>query len=311
MAEFDFAQIVKWLGDNSEVSGKVSGFKQDSRDVLPGDLFFAIKGEKVDGHAYLGEIAAKGGIGAVVSKDYRGEDFGLKLIHVDNVIAALHQLAKTVHALRKVRVIGVTGSVGKTTTKEFIATLMEGKFRVEKTPGNANSQVGVPLSILNSSGEREVFVMEMGMSLPHEMDKLVAIAPPEVAIVTKIALAHVVYFPDGLEGIAKEKAKIFSHPHTQFAILNHQAASFSPMSGGTCLRMTYSLEEDSSDCDFVLCKEGTNYYVRERGSAPLLFLFPLQPPIYARIFLEAAAVARAMGMQWSEIYSTSSETNSI
>ena len=138
MATFELGQVASWLGCGSTFSGAVCGFKQDSRAVVPGDLFFAIKGEKVDGHAFLQDIAAKGAVGAVVSKDYRGEEFGLLLFRVEDVLMSLQHLAKIVQGKRKSRVIGVTGSVGKTTTKEFIATLLEGKFHVGKTPGNAN-----------------------------------------------------------------------------------------------------------------------------------------------------------------------------
>jgi UDP-N-acetylmuramoyl-tripeptide--D-alanyl-D-alanine ligase len=301
MAEFDFTQIVKWLGCDIQVSGKVRGFKQDSRNVLPGDLFFAIKGEKVDGHAFLQEVAARGAIGAVVSKDYHGEEFGLTLLCVENVIASLHKLAKTVHLNRSSRVIGVTGSVGKTTTKEFIATLLEGKFRVRKTPGNANSQVGVPLSILNSEGDEEVFVMEMGMSLPHEIEKLTDIAPPEICIITKIALAHVAFFPDGLEGIAAAKAEILTHPETRLGILNHQVTQFSIEKKGNCLKRTFGLEGDAGDSDFVLCREGVNFYVKEKEERTSTFALPFTASHLCENFLGAAAVARALGMQWSEI----------
>jgi UDP-N-acetylmuramoyl-tripeptide--D-alanyl-D-alanine ligase len=301
MADFDFAQIAIWLDAESKVSGTVRGFKQDSKEVLPGDLFFALQGQKVDGHAYLEEVALKGAIGAVVSKEYRGEECGLCLLRVENVLKSLHQLARIVHALRKVRVIGVTGSVGKTTTKEFIATLLEEKFRVDKTPGNANSQVGVPLSILNSKGDKEVFVMEMGMSLPHEIEQLVAIAPPEVAIITKVALAHAAFFPDGLEGIAAAKAEILSHPCTRLAILNAQVAQFSSAKAGSCLKMTYGTEEVGTDCDFVLCREGSNFYVIENKERTPFFTLPFSASHLCEDFIGAAAVARGLGMQWSEI----------
>ena len=301
MAEFDFAQIIKWLESDIQVSGKVRGFKQNSREVLPADLFFALKGEKVDGHDYLKEAAAKGAIGAVVSKAYQGESFGLKLITVENVMESLQKLAKTVHAKRSVRVIGVTGSVGKTTTKEFIATLLEAKFRVGKTPGNANSQVGVPLSILNSEGNEEIFVMEMGMSLPHEIEKLVDIAPPEVSIITKIALAHAAFFPDGLEGIAAAKAEILSHPATRLGILNHQAIPFVAMQKSKGPKMTFGLENEADESDFILCREGSNFYAKEQEGRTSAFSLPFTASHLCENFIGAAAVARAMEMQWSEI----------
>jgi UDP-N-acetylmuramoyl-tripeptide--D-alanyl-D-alanine ligase len=295
MAEFDFAQIARWLGCQGAFSGVVRGFKQDSKEVAAGDLFFALKGERVDGHAYLEEVACKGAIGAVVNKDYPGENFGLTLLAVPDVMASLHQLAKTVHALRKVRVVGVTGSVGKTTVKEFIATLLAGKYRVNKTPGNANSQVGVPLSILNSNGDEEVFVLEMGMTGCHEIEKLVAIAPPEVAIITKLALAHALFFPDGLKGIAAAKGEIFSHPLTRIRILNREIAQYFSPNGF----VTFGGETE--EVDFALCRTQTGYCIKEKEVTTAAFSLPFTASHLCENFTAAFAVARAMGMDSAEI----------
>ncbi|MBI2809845.1 MAG: UDP-N-acetylmuramoyl-tripeptide--D-alanyl-D-alanine ligase, partial [Candidatus Melainabacteria bacterium] len=298
MAEFDFSQVVKWLGCSNQVSGKVRGFKQNSLEVVPGDLFFAMKGETVDGHAYLKGVAVQGAVGAVVSNAYDGDNFGLELLRVQDVRDSLQNLARIVHSMRKVRVVAVTGSVGKTTTKEFVATLLEGKFHVAKTPGNANSQVGVPLSILNSAGDEEVFVMEMGMSAPHEIERLVAVAPPEVALITKIALAHAAFFPEGIHGIAGAKAEILSHPNTRIGILNAQVAEF-PVARqtGLCRKMTYGFENS----DFVLVPEGEGFFIREGMDRSPVFTLPFTASHLCENFLGAAAVARAMGMQWEEI----------
>jgi UDP-N-acetylmuramoyl-tripeptide--D-alanyl-D-alanine ligase len=295
MPKFDFAQIAQWLKCQERPLGRVRGFKQDSRDVLPGDLFFALKGEKVDGHCYLQEVASKGAIGAVVDSRYSGEHFGLKLLTVPDVMAALHTLAKIVHALRNVRVVGVTGSVGKTTVKEFIAILLAGKYRVNKTPGNANSQVGVPLSILNSSGEEEIFVLEMGMTGRHEIEKLVNIAPPEVAVITKLALAHAVFFPDGLQGIAAAKGEIFSHPRTRHRILSRETAQyFAPDNF-----LTFGSETE--EVDFALCRTQEGYCIREKEESSAPFALPFTASHLCENFTAAFAVARAMGMHSSEI----------
>jgi len=301
LAVFHLSQIAQWLGCAGSADCVVRGFKQDSQGVVPGDLFFAIKGDKVDGHVYLKEVAGRGGVAAVVSKGYVGEGYGLCLLRVEDVIGALHKLAKIVQKSRSERIIGVTGSVGKTTTKEFIATLLEAKFRVDKTPGNANSQVGLPLSILNGAGDRDVFVMEMGMSQPHEIEKLIAIAPPEIAVVTKVALAHAAYFPDGLTGVAAAKNEILSHPLTQFGILNHQVAKFPSSNRGSCLKLTYGLEEETAECSLMLCKEADRYYIKDREGRSPAFQLPFTASHLRENFLGATAVARAMGMQWSEI----------
>src|SRR5690606_19958346 len=117
---------------------------------------------RVDGHAFLLEVAAKGGYAAVVAKDYQGPDFGLLLIRVDDPLKALQDLAKNVLALSKTKVVAITGSVGKTTTKDFIASLLKQKYSVVSTPGNSNSQIGLPLSILNHfKADADIFVLEM------------------------------------------------------------------------------------------------------------------------------------------------------
>src|SRR3989344_3165971 len=136
MRDFTLTSVATLLGQTSESSQKIRRFQQDSRQVMEGDLFFAVKGEKVDGHDFLKDVAAKGALGAVVSREYQGDSYGLHLIFVRDVLIALQSLAKTVFNNRTTQVVAVTGSAGKTTTKEFIATLLEGKFKTAKTPGN-------------------------------------------------------------------------------------------------------------------------------------------------------------------------------
>ena len=313
MAVFDFAQIWKWLSaDTLDVcplpSTQVLGFHHSSSEIKPGDLFFAIKGAKVDGHQFLQQAAERQAVGAVISKEYRGERFGLACIEVDDVLLGMQKLAQIVHSQRTARVIGVTGSVGKTTTKEFIATLLEGQFRVAKTPGNANSQVGLPLSILNAEGGEEVFVMEMGMSQPGEITKLIAIAPPDIAVVTKIALAHAAFFPDGLEGIAAAKAEILSHPNTQIGVINAQAMQFAPLlTVGNAERISYGVQGDLSEdldaqaSDYTLHREGELFYVQERDEQSPRFNLPFSATHLCENFLGAVVVARTLGMPWPVI----------
>ena len=148
----------------------------DSRMVQKGTLFFALTGEKVDGHSFLEEVASKGAIAAIVSESYRGSNYGLVLIFVPDVKKALQDLAEHVFREKSPLVIGVTGTVGKTTTKEFLAGLLGKKFRVMKTPGSMNSQVGLPLTVLNWEGQEEIVILEMGMSEKGEIKRLVEIA---------------------------------------------------------------------------------------------------------------------------------------
>jgi len=273
----------------------VTGFAIDSRKVAKGDLFFALKGEKYNGHGFLKEVAAKGAVGAVVEKAYDGPTGGVPLIKVDNVVSALQKLAKMVQAKRKAKVIAVTGSVGKTTTKEFIATLLEKKYRVAKTPGNANSQVGLPIALLNGAGDEEVLVVEMGMSHPGEIRKLVEIVPPDVALLTKIGHAHIEFFSDGQEGIAREKAEIFSHPKTKVCIASVQAMGFEAVKK----KANVSFGVGSVEADYLL-KEG--WVVEEKGKESQLFGLPFEESHFCEDFMGATAVARQMGLEWKEIF---------
>ena len=228
-------------------------------------------------HGFLKEVAVRGAA-AVVDASYLGENFGLPLLKVPDVVEALQKLAQTIQALRKQRIVAVTGSVGKTTTKEFIATLLSQKYTVAKTPGNSNSQVALPTAILNASGEEEIFVAEMAMSQAGHIRKLVEIAPPEVAVVTKIGHANIEYFSDGFEGIAAAKAEILSHPKTTHAVLNRQVLAYKAFQKEYPLqKKIFAMEPEQGD--FVL---EAGWYIKEGENPARVFGFHLLPLIYAK-----------------------------
>lgn len=205
--------------------GEVSHVAFDSRKVKSGTLFFALKGEKVDGHTFLEEVAQQGAVGAVVSKEYQGGDFGMKLFPVEDVREALQSLAQEVFRKNPPLVIGVTGTVGKTTAKEFIARILSEKFRVGKSIGSQNSQVSLPLTVLNWEGVDEILVLEMGMSEKGELARLVEIAPPDLGVLTKVSLAHSEFFDD-LEGIAEAKCELFRSKKLKHAFIHREAKDF-------------------------------------------------------------------------------------
>lgn len=203
----------------------VTSFSIDSREVMPGGLFFALHGEKNDGHAFLKEVAQRGGIGAVVSKEYRGGSFGLHLFYVFDVLKSLQKLAKKILERKNIRIIGVTGSVGKTTTKEFIYEILKEKFYVHKTSGNRNTQRTLPLAVLHADALAEIYVLEMGMTHYHEIEQLVNIAPPEIVVLTPIVLCHIENF-SGIEEIACAKSEIFTS-RTKYSIIHAISIQFS------------------------------------------------------------------------------------
>ncbi len=275
----------------------VKGFAFDSREIEEGFLFFALRGQKFDGHDFLQDVGKKGAIAAVVDKTYKGETGGLILLFVDDVTLALQKLAAEVQKRRNQRIIAITGSVGKTTTKEFLSTLLSQKFSVAKTPGNSNSQVGLPLSILRATGEEELFIVEMGMIEFGQIEKLVQIAPPEIAVITKVGYSHVDTIPNGLEGIAAAKSEILGAPATKWAVIEQGAFQFPVIQKtGSCQKITYSVAPASAD---MVLEPGWLLNYQEKLSPT--FRLPFSETHFCENFAGAATVAYLLGLSWEEI----------
>jgi len=199
----------------------VQAYSIDSRTISPGELFFAVKGERLDGHDFVEGALQNGAIAAVVRKDQlqRYTDQS-KLLAVDDTLVALQTLATAVRKLWSKPLVGVTGSAGKTTTKEAIAHVLATKFRVLKSEGNFNNHFGLPLMLLKLEPEHDVAVIEMGMSAAGEIRALAKIAQPEIGVVTNVAPVHLEFF-DSLAGIARAKYELVeSLPSSGTAILN-------------------------------------------------------------------------------------------
>ncbi|NGX40116.1 MAG: UDP-N-acetylmuramoyl-tripeptide--D-alanyl-D-alanine ligase [Chlamydiae bacterium] len=299
-------EIAHALGLASDKEQKLQHFAIDSREVAPGGLFFALPGEKVDGHQFLREAAKRGAIAAIVSKEYQGEDFGLELLRVGDVRLALHLLAKQAYVLRKEKVIAITGSMGKTTTKEFLACLLEGKFRVGKTEKSHNSQLTLPLTILNLQKDYDFLVLEMAMSEKGQIAKLVDIAPPDLAIVTRIAPAGIEGLKGGLEAIAEAKGEIFSQGRTKWGIISAQAAGYAPiLYGGSSSKVLYGWERDFLDArvgDYVMKESKGALTIREKdGSHSPEISLSFEGHHLWENFLAAAAAARMLGLSWADI----------
>jgi UDP-N-acetylmuramoyl-tripeptide--D-alanyl-D-alanine ligase len=193
----------------------------DSRTIGPGELFFAVKGERLDGHDFVVAALEKGAIAAVVRQDqlHRYTDKS-RMLAVDDTLVALQVLATGVRKLWGRPLVGVTGSAGKTTTKEAIAHVLSARFRVLKSEGNFNNHFGLPLMLLKLEPEHEVAVIEMGMSHAGEIRALAKIAQSEIGVVTNVAPVHLEFF-DSLAGIARAKYELVeSLPASGTAVLN-------------------------------------------------------------------------------------------
>lgn len=182
------------------------GYSIDSRTVEPGELFFALVAER-NGHEFVTHAARRGARGAVISQDVKisAPDFGL--LRVEDTLEALQRLSQSVLLDHPVRVVGITGSIGKTTTKEFTACLLSRRHNVLKSKDNFNNQIGLPLSVLALNERHNVAVLEMGMNHPGEIKLLTRLAPPNVAVITNINPVHLEFF-DSMEAIAAAKKEI-------------------------------------------------------------------------------------------------------
>lgn len=217
-------KIAKILGQKTQSTLVCSHFTFNSRKIVPGSLFFALKGKTHDGHNFLEQVARDGAYGAVVDRSYDGPGYGLELFFVEDVTESLQSIAKQIVKDYEFRIIGVTGSVGKTSTKETIYEVLSKKYKVHATRGSENSQVSLPITILSARGDEDFLLLEMAMTESGHINVLSEIAPCEVVVMTPITYVHSKNF-ESLDGIAEAKAEIFS-PENQFAVIHNASKDF-------------------------------------------------------------------------------------
>jgi UDP-N-acetylmuramoyl-tripeptide--D-alanyl-D-alanine ligase len=212
----DLATVARALGVAPPAAVPITGWSVDTRSLTPGELFFALRGENLDGHQYVNAAVEKGAAAVVVD---HATGAPVELV-VPDTLAALQQTAAALRTQWGGTVVGVTGSAGKTTTKDAIAHLLSVSMQVGKTTGNFNNHVGVPLSVLRLPDDCRVAVIEMGMNHAGEIRALAAIAKPEIGVVTNVGWAHVESF-DSIDGVAKAKRELIEAlPAQGIAVLN-------------------------------------------------------------------------------------------
>ncbi|MBU2443988.1 MAG: UDP-N-acetylmuramoyl-tripeptide--D-alanyl-D-alanine ligase [Bacteroidetes bacterium] len=208
---------------NTNYFRSIKGISIDSRKVKKGDLFFAIKGDNFDGHDFVTDVLKKGAVGIVISKENIEKFKYTKsfIVAVHDTTIALGDLANIYRKKFKVKIIAITGSNGKTTTKEMIAAVLSQKYTLLKTEGSLNNHFGVPLTLFRLNDNHEIAVIEMGINHPGELTRLCEIAEPDFGCITNIGNAHVEFF-DGIEGIAKAKGELFDYLATTngFGLVN-------------------------------------------------------------------------------------------
>ena len=190
------------------LSKKVSGITTDSRDVHENDLYIAISGENVDGHSFLPEVYKKGACAALVNK--ANHSLELEQLEVENTIKSIGTVANCWRNQFHIPIIGITGSNGKTSTKELLKHILSSKYDVHATEGNYNTSIGLPLTILKLSEYHGASILEMGANQPGDIELLCKIADPNYGLITNIAPAHLEGFGN-IDNIAKTKGALFEH----------------------------------------------------------------------------------------------------
>ncbi len=233
MEALTLQQLVDFSGGRllrGDAGRLVSAVSTDTRTLQPGEIFLALRGENFDGHDHLRAAADRGASGAIVERSpaTAGLPPDFAVIEVDDTLAAYQRIAAQYrHTLGGLKVIGITGSNGKTSTKDLTAAVLARRFRVLKTEGNLNNHVGVPRMLLRADHQHDVAVLEMGMNHPGEIAPLARMAAPDVAIITNIGRAHL-EFMGSREAIAQEKGMLAEAITAGGTVILNGADEFTP-----------------------------------------------------------------------------------
>ncbi|WP_375498614.1 UDP-N-acetylmuramoyl-tripeptide--D-alanyl-D-alanine ligase [uncultured Nostoc sp.] len=269
------------------------GIQTDSRTLKPGEVFLALRGDKFDGHEFVQTAIAKGAIVAIVDFEY--ENPGLPVLQVKDTLKAYQKIGRWWRDRFNIPVIGVTGSVGKTTTKELIAAVLGTKGRVHKTFGNYNNEIGVPKTLLELGAEDDYAVIEMAMRGRGQIAELTQIARPTIGVITNVGTAHIELLGSE-EAIAQAKCELLAEMSADsVAILNHDNALLMTTAAkfwhGEVL--TYGFSGGDIQGQLI-----NNDIVEVAGiQLPL----PLPGRHNATNFLAALAVAKVLGIDWASL----------
>jgi len=245
-----FADIASATSGQASADGEAHGVSIDSRTTRSGDIFLAFKGPNQDGHSYVRQAMAKGAVGAIVSQDGLDIPDGFPTIVVEDTAIALGTLGQAARSRTNAKIIGVTGSVGKTGTKEALLRALARSGPTHASERSYNNDIGVPLTLSRMPADSEFGVLEMGMNHAGEMRALSAQARPDIAIITTIEAVHSEFFAS-VEGIADAKAEIFEHMSSEgVAILNRDNPWFDRLAdkardNGLAQIVSFGMHEDA------------------------------------------------------------------
>lgn len=302
MLNMPLGEVAMWVhGSLRGADAQACGAATDTRCLAPGMLFVALPGERVDGHDFLDHAAAAGAVGALVSRPLPST---LAQIVVADTQAALGDLASAVRARCQARVVGITGSSGKTTVKNLCAAILGAVAPTDATRGNQNNEIGLPLSLLNMREDARFCVLEMGAGKPGDIAYLAAIARPHVALVNNIAPAHLERLRS-IEGVAETKGAIYGAlPADGVAIINADdafAGYFSAQAGSRrVVRFGNAVDAEVRGEQVRMDLNGSHFLlVLPTGSVPVYL--PLPGAHNVRNALAAAAIAHSLEITPAQI----------
>jgi len=275
-----------------------SGVSIDSRTVQPGELFFAIKGERHDSHKFLSDAVGNGAAGIVVSKDWdvpQEESWkNVVIVKANDTRAALGKLANIHRRKFAIPVIGITGTNGKTTTKEMTAAVLEKKLAVTKTPGNFNNQFGLPLTLFMLSDKTDIAVVELGASYPGEIAELCEIAEPSYGIITNVGKGHLEFFKSVEEVVHTKTALLSGLPETGTGFVNGDDPNLAPWKDKIeNIRLFGMMEHNDIRAENITMEQNAGYSFTINGEIKATLRVPGKKMIYN------ALAAAAVGMEFN------------
>ena len=300
VARFSGGRLIK--GDPST---PVDRLHTDTRTLLAGDCFVALRGDRFDGHTFVSQVKNHGAVAALVSSRPSSPDLpdDLGLVEVPDTLEALQRFAANYRQLLSVRTIGVTGSSGKTSTKEMIASVLRMRFKTKATEGNLNNHIGVPLTLIRLDEDDEYGVVEMGMNHPGELAPLVKMTAPDIGVISSIGPAHIEFFADQA-AIAEEKAGLIAAlPPEGLAVLNAEDEWSRRIAGRTNARVVWVGNGPDSTWraeDLQVGADSLSFRLKHNGGAPRVRL-PVVNRVMVANALLAAAVGRECGLTLDEI----------
>lgn len=304
--KFDAEKLAEWCGGRWEggTPDAVEGISNSTRTIQPGELYVAIRGQRLDGHRFVAEAFRAGAAAAMVEHNADFEvPFGSPLLRVEDCVDALGALAAGWRQALAPVVIGVTGSVGKTTVKEMLLAVLGAEHKVSGTRGNWNNEIGLPLSMLAMPEATEIGVFEAGMNHPGEIAVLSDLMVPQWGVVTAIGPVHIEFF-ESEEAIAREKAAMLRGlPQNGHAVLCCDEKFYGVLRQGlSCAVHTVSLQAAAADYFVSIRDVAGKLLVRERSSGDeQLFGWGLPGDHNALNAAYAIAVARGIGLGWDAI----------